>query len=203
MPNRSPAASTRQHRSPGRLRLAAATLVGIASTSASAEVLHSRQEALKLAFPEADRVERKHLFLDERQIEQVERAAGSRPPSKILTVYAGYKADRLLGHAFIDTHTVRTLPETFLLVVSPAGTVQRVLILAFHEPPEYRPPERWLGQFRGRGIGAERTTVEVAGLAGATLSARAITVATRKLLVLHRVLGLTQPAATAMTAPRH
>ncbi|MCJ7726406.1 MAG: hypothetical protein MUP76_08490, partial [Acidimicrobiia bacterium] len=40
---------------------------------------------------------------------------------------------------FIETHQVRTLPETILIVINPEGRVRGVHMLAFHEPPEYGP----------------------------------------------------------------
>ena len=56
-------------------------------------------------------------------------------------------------------------------------------MLAFLEPPEYRPPERWLAQLDGKGP-ADRLTVgqDLAPISGATLSARGIAEESRWLL---------------------
>lgn len=182
----------------GIAAFASATL--LCATPSHAEVFHSRQGALKLAFPQADAVKRKHVFLREAQRQQIAELSGARLEAKLLTVYAGYKNGRLLGHAFIDTHTVRTLPETFMVVISAAGEVTRVQILAFHEPREYLPPPKWLEQFHRRRYDSARSGI--AGIAGSTLSAHAITRATRKILAIHKVIGLGGSQTRQAGAPK-
>jgi Na+-translocating ferredoxin:NAD+ oxidoreductase RnfG subunit len=93
----------------------------------------------------------------------------------------------VVGYAVIDTHVVRTLPEAFLVVLSPDGRLDRLLLLAFHEPPEYQAPERWLAQFEGRDTTTEgwRIGRDLHGLTGATLTAHAVADAVRKILALH------------------
>jgi hypothetical protein len=175
-----------------------ALLGGLASAApAAAKVFHSREGAFKLAFPRADRVRRKHVFVTAKQRAAVQKACRCSSPAKLLTIYVGEKGGSTLGYAYIDTHRVRTLPETFMVVFGPKGAIRAVHILAFHEPPEYMPRGRWLGQFRGRrpatlGKG-------VAAIAGATLSANAINGAVRRIAATHRVLGLTG-ASTMKTA---
>ena len=97
------------------------------------------------------------------------------------------RAGTAVGYGVIETHVVRTLPEALLVVLSPAGTIDRVLMLAFYEPPEYRPPDRWLGQFHGRSARDARdwrVGRNVHGLTGATLTAYAVTDALRRITVL-------------------
>ena len=112
-----------------------------------ATVFHAKQEALQLAFPNADRIETKSFFLTLEQVDQVANLAKAPVDSKLATFHVGYQADVIQGYACIETHLVRTMPETFLIVLSPTGSVQKLLVLAFYEPPEYLPPERWLDQF--------------------------------------------------------
>lgn len=163
-----------------------------------AEVLYSRQGALKLAFPGAERIERQYIFLTEKQSKMVRALCQCELTSKLFTAYVGYKHGRRLGHAFIDTHVVRTLPETFMVVIDDKGAVIGVHILAFNEPREYLPPHGWLAQFRGHvGVGRLGAGHEIAGLAGATLSAHAVTCATRKLLAIYQVAGLGEKATDA------
>jgi Na+-translocating ferredoxin:NAD+ oxidoreductase RnfG subunit len=84
---------------------------------------------------------------------------------------------------------VRTLPEAVLVVLSPAGAVERVLLLAFHEPPEYAAPERWLRQFHGRdaSTAAWRVGRDLHGITGATLTAHAVTATVRRAVALFDV----------------
>jgi len=152
-------------------------------------VFYTKSEALHLAFPEADRVENKIFFLREEQVKQVEELAKTPVESKLVTFYVGRKGEEVLGYAFIDTHIVRTLPEAFLAVLSPDGVVQRLHVLAFYEPMEYLPAERWLRQFDQTPLGLElRLGQNIHGIAGSTLTARAITSGVRKALALYRVL---------------
>jgi Na+-translocating ferredoxin:NAD+ oxidoreductase RnfG subunit len=104
-------------------------------------------------------------------------------------VQIGVKDGAPMGYAFLDTQVVRTLPETLLVLVSPEGTVAKLLLLAFYEPPEYEAPERWLEQFDGKALGPDlRVEREIHGIAGATLTANAVTAAVRRSLALHQVL---------------
>ena len=154
---------------------------------ASAKIFYSREGAFKLAFPKADKVRRKHLFVKGDQRTLIERSCRCRAPAKLLTVYVGERQGSVLGYAYIDTHRVRTLPETFMVVIDPRGKVSAVHILAFHEPPEYMPRPGWLARLKGRRarVGGGKP---LAGIAGATLSATAINTAVRKILTTHAVL---------------
>jgi hypothetical protein len=167
--------------------LAVALLSGI--VPGEAKVFYTKSEALHLAFPEADRVENKIFFLREEQVKRVEELAKTPLESKLVTFYIGRKGEEVLGYAYIDTHIVRTLPEAFLAVLSPDGVVQKLHVLAFYEPLEYLPPERWLRQFDQKSIDADlRLGWNIHGIAGSTLSARAITGGVRKVLALYQVL---------------
>jgi hypothetical protein len=152
------------------------------------EVYHSRESALRLAFPEAEKVEKRELFLSSAQAADVERLAGVKLPSRLVTAYIGTAGGRVIGYAFIETHKVRSLPETVLLVVYPDGRAKAVHMLAFHEPVEYAPTERWLGQFAGRPLDESLSLRGgVDGITGATLTANAITASVRRVLAVFRV----------------
>jgi hypothetical protein len=169
--------------------LAAALLVAAWSAAASARVYLSQDEALAAAFPGADRVEKRTSVLDDDQARRVEELARAKLESRLVTLHTGWKEGRVLGHAYIEVHTVRTLPEGLLVVLSPAGEVRSVRLLAFYEPEEYAPPERWLRLFDGRRLEPGlRLGGEIHGIAGATLSAQAVTGAVRRALALFAVL---------------
>jgi hypothetical protein len=189
------------------LRIAGALLAALAAGlacvpgSARAGAFYAKDEALALAFPDATAVEAKTVFLTEEQAATIRARTGTRPESMLFTYYVGRREGELLGYAVIDTHTVRTLPETFLAVLSPGGEVQQVILLAFYEPPEYKPSERWLAQFAGRSLGGSdwRVGRDIHGITGATLTARAIPQALQKVLLLHEM--VMQPQSRARTAP--
>ena len=168
---------------------AAAVLVICNATPSAGAVFHSRNEALALAFPNAERIERKTFALTEAQAAAV--AAQSRGPleSRLVTFYVAVGSDGPTGYAVIDVHRVRSLNEALMVVLGKDGRVRSLRLLAFHEPPEYKTPERWLQQFEGRTTRDPlRVRGEIHGIAGATLSTRAVALAVRRSLALWEVL---------------
>ena len=163
--------------------------LGAAAPSARAGVFMTQAEALAWAFPDADRVDRKSFALSDEQLAKVEALAQSKLDSRLATLYTGLRGDQVLGYAVIDLHTVRTQTGAFLVVIGPDGKLVRLRVIAFHEPQEYLPPERWLAQFEGKQAGEPlRLEHEVHGIAGATLSSQTVTGAVRRSLALQAVL---------------
>jgi hypothetical protein len=168
-----------------------AALLGLCAIPgvAHARVYWSQEEALAQAFPGAERVESRTVVLDDAQSQRAETLAQAKLESKIVTIHTGWKGGAALGHAFIDVHTVRTLPEALLVVLSPAGEVRSVRLLAFYEPEEYAPAEGWLRRLEGRGLDPSlRLGGEIHGIAGSTLSSRAVVTSVRRALALFAVL---------------
>jgi hypothetical protein len=171
-----------------RTALALALLL-LSAAPAASEVFLSQREALALAFPDADRIEKKSRLLDDAQAAAVERLSGAKLDSRLVTLHEGFKGGALLGYALIDVHTVRTLPEAFMVVLTPEGRVASLRILAFYEPSEYKPPDRFLAQFGTRALDPElRLGGAIHGIAGSSLSARAVTTGVRRSLALYEVL---------------
>ena len=165
----------------------------------AAKVFLAKDEALALAFPGAERIEERVFILSDEQKARVEKLARAPLETQLWTVHVGWRGGAPIGYAVIDTHVVRTLPETCMIVMSPAGEVERVEILAFHEPPEYAPTDRWLKQFDAKGLDDDiRLRGDIEGITGATLSATATIAAVRRALALHTVL-----IRGAATAPSH
>ena len=154
-----------------------------------AKVFYAKEEALRAAFPEADVIDKRTFFLTDDQKKQVETLARTRLDSKLVTLHVGKRGHKPLGYAMIDVHTVRTLPEAVMVVLSPEGLVASTLILAFYEPLEYLPNERWLKQFDQTRLTPDlRVGGGIAGITGATLTVRGVTDAVRKALAVYQVL---------------
>ncbi len=159
------------------------------SPSVWGKVVHSREEALALAFPDAERTETRVFPLTEDEQQQAATLSSSQLEAKQTTIYVGHKGEQVLGYAFLDTRNVRTLPGTFLVVISPTGSVQKVMVIAFHEPDDYLPLERWLRQFEEKSLGPDvRLHHGIHGITGATLSSQAVTNAVRLSLALFQIL---------------
>ncbi len=172
-----------------RALIAVLTGIGLAAMSAAslAKIYYSKQEAMELAFGKDAEVEMLPLFLTSEQRRRIEQKARTKLESSLYTLYVGKRDGSPVGYAAIETHTVRTKPETLLIVLNPDGTLKRIEILAFHEPQEYQPPDRWFAQLLG-GVSLEdlRLGGEVEGISGATLSARAAIESVRKIVSLYR-----------------
>lgn len=164
-------------------------------TPARAQAL-TQDEALRLAFPGADAIERRTAYLDDAQVARARALAGPEGEieSEIVTYYVARKGGTDLGVAYFDAHRVRTLPEVLMIVVGPDDKIRRIEVVRFSEPPEYLPPGGWLRQFDARALDAELSSKGgIANITGATLTARAVTAAARRVLALHQVIA---PGAT-------
>ena len=180
--------------------LAAAGLVvllcSLVAPQARANVFASKAEALREAFPDADRVDEKSFVLTADQAQSIETRAKAPLERRIWTLYSAYRGNELLGSAVIDVRNVRTLPEALLIVIAPDGSVRSLRVLAFHEPSEYQPTERWLAQLDGKRLGPDlHLKRAIHAIAGATLSSQAVTRSVRTALALYQVLLGNDPAA--------
>ena len=143
------------------------------------------------------------MVLTEDQVAAVKERTGVEVESRLLTYYTGVRDGAVIGFAIIDSHIVRTLPEVFMAMLTPQGSIDRVVLLAFYEPSEYLPPERWLQQFNGRGPGGDgwRIGRDLHGISGATLTAQAVRDGLRKIVALHDL--VIRPIAAVPPPPGH
>ena len=76
-----------------------------------------------------------------------------------------------------------------MTVLSPGGEVRLARVLAFYEPLEYLPHDRWFRQFLGvSGKDGLRLGYDIQGVSGATISVRVMTESVRRFLAIYRVL---------------
>ena len=149
--------------------------------------LPTTQEALALAFPGAQFAREEH-WLTEAQAQRVKDLAGTPLAGLWQVAYEARRAGELVGVGFLDTHRVRTLPETVLVAVAPDGRILRVEVVAFREPPEYMAKDAWMRQFDGKQLDSQLTLKgAIRPLAGSTLTANSLTDAARRSLALHRL----------------
>lgn len=122
-----------------------------------------------------------------------EQSNGVEVEQRVISYYVALEDGRKTHVAYFDAHMVRTLSEVVMVVVTDNGTVDRVEILKFSEPPDYRAPGGWLAQFKGHDqVDDLSLKGEIVGMTGATLTARAVTGAVRRVLALH---GYLRPLA--------
>jgi hypothetical protein len=157
-----------------------------AARGAAADVLLTEKAALARAFP-GQAVERRTLYLTPEQVAVVEKAARSKMPSPVVTIFEARSDGAVTGRAMLDTHVVRTMPETVLTVVEPDGRLRMALVLQFAEPPDYLPREGWLKTLEGRRLEDELWPGRgVRRVSGSTLTVQALTEAVRRSLAIDR-----------------
>lgn len=153
-----------------------------------AKVFMPKDEALKVAFPNADTIEKKSYFLKPEQINDVEELSKTKVGSKLFLLYIGKKDGRDVGYAAIDTHTVRTKTQTIIVVINPDGSLNYTEILAFFEPLEYKLTEGWIDLFKGRKLSdGIKIGYDIPNISGATLSSNATANAVKKVLAIFEV----------------
>lgn len=160
----------------------------MAATPGSATVFYSKTEAMELAFGKKADIEILSLFPTEQEIEAIEKLARVKLESALLSFYVGKQDGKVLGYAAIESRTVRTKPETLLIVLTPEGALREVHTLAFHEPPEYLPSRRWYEQMSRRPLEQLSFNAGIQGITGATLSTRSALNSTRKIMAIYRIM---------------
>jgi electron transport complex protein RnfG len=159
------------------------------AVDSSARDFKTPQQALKDAFPGAS-IEVKNIVLSKLQVENIERLSGVKLNTRLVSWYIAKRGNSIVGYAYIDTHTVRTHPEVVLYTITPEGKIDLVEVLSFNEPLEYMPDENWLKLFKGKMLTADalRLRRDIPNMTGATLTSRAITDNTRKVLAMWQVI---------------
>jgi len=160
----------------------------VSAAPSQAEIFYSKSEAMELAFGKGKTVDPLSLFPDEQQLAKIQELAKVKLESGMFTFYVGKEQDKILGYAAIESVTVRTKPETLMIVLTPAGELRNVYTLAFHEPPEYMPPDRWFEQLYKRPLAEMDFSKGVDGISGATLSTRAGLSSVRKVMAMYQVM---------------
>ena len=156
-------------------------------------MLLTEKAALARAFP-GQAVERRTLYLRPEEVRAVEKAARSKLPSAVVTVFVARDGEKVTGRAVLDTHNVRTMPESLLTVIEPDGRLRMALVLQFGEPPDYLPREGWLKTFEGKSVESDLAPGRgVRRVTGSTLTVQALTEAVRRSLALDRIVLRPQP----------
>ena len=165
-----------------RTRLAMAATLALLGASARADD-PGPPGMLRATFPEAERFDSADVILTDELARRIDELARSRIAERMVTFYTARRGADVLGYAVVQSHVVRTKRETLLVAFEPDGRIRRIVVISFLEPPEYKPSERWLGQFAGKGT-ADRLAVgdDLAPISGSTLTARGVAEQSRWLL---------------------
>ncbi|MEY4683787.1 MAG: hypothetical protein RLZ25_246 [Pseudomonadota bacterium] len=155
--------------------------------SVHSTVFYSKEEAFELAFGKGVEIIDQQVFLTDEQTATIEQIAKAKLDSQLYTFFEARRNGQILGYAVIESHTVRTQPETILIALSPKGELVKSEILAFHEPPEYKPSSAWFATLVGKPVSDLRQNQGVDGISGATLSVKASLEGIRKALAVFQI----------------
>lgn len=169
-----------------RLMLLLTLLSGLSTGFAT--IFYSKNEAMELAFGKSAQIESLSLFPDDNEIAKIQELAKTKLDSGLFTFYVGKEQGKITGYAAIETSTVRTKPETLMIVLTPEGELRNVYTLAFHEPPEYQPPQQWYDKLIKRPLAEMDFNKGVDGISGATLSTRSALTSIRKAMAMYEVM---------------
>ena len=156
---------------------------------ADAKVYITRAGALSVAFPGASAIEKKTLFLSLEEQKRIEELAKVKMDSRMVTFYVGKRDGKVIGYAYLGSQIIRTKYAVFMVVINPEGTVKSVHVLAFYEPEEYLPPQKWLMQFSQKALNNGLwPKQDIHAITGATMSVYSITREVRKALAIFQVM---------------
>ncbi len=148
----------------------------------------SREKALAAIYPGAE-VRADRVFLTSEQKQRAGALGGVEIPTNLIARYIAVREGKVVGRAYVDTHIVRTKNESLLIALDETGRLQRIEVTAFLEPPEFQAPRAWYDQYNGRALSEDlRLHRAIRPIAGASLTAKATTEATRRVLALDQVL---------------
>jgi thiamine biosynthesis lipoprotein len=193
------------------LRLVFALIAALATLAAiaRADVLLSEEQALKLAFPHAEKVEKKLLALTPAERAQIERKLGIKDAPRILKYWIGTRAGETDGYAMIDDVLGKEQPITYMVALDAKLAVRAVEILAYRESRggEIRQAD-WRAQFAGATPESPlRIGSDIRNIAGATISCRALTEGVRRevtcLSVIVRPRAAPSPQPVVQDAAQH
>ena len=159
------------------------------------QVFLSEAQALQLAFPGAERVEKKLVALTPDERATVRARSGGREAPRIFRYWIGRKDGIVVGYAAIDDVLGKSQPITYMVAVDPTLHIRAVEILAYRESHggEVR-QAGWRSQFAGRDASSPlRVGADIHNIAGATISCRAVTDGVR--LQLACLAAVVEPSA--------
>lgn len=145
-------------------------LFSFAASPLQAEVLMTLKEGLRAAFPGADRVKRKEIYLTGTDKANIEKRYSIKPNSAYFVRYTVMVRGQLAGYAYIDRHVVRSKMQSILIAFDEQSQVKRVITLSFDEPPIYIAGRSWLEGFEKQ----DPANLNMPGLLGSTITAHRI-----------------------------
>ena len=151
-----------------------------------AEVYLTEEDALKLMFPQSERIRKEVLKLSSEKKLQIEERIGWKFPEESFEVYVGEAGTQINGYALVQNTIGKHKPMTYMVGVDSTGHVLNVELLVFREArgSEVR-TKRFNVQYEGKtAADPVRLNKDIINISGATMSVRSMTAGIKRVLVL-------------------
>ena len=153
------------------------------------QVYLTKKQAFKVAFPEADTIEKERQWLTDVQKQAIEELCLQTIKETRFTFYVGKKNSKPMGYMLIDNIIGKSFPITFYTLLNIDGTVRGVEIMVYREPQGWEVRnESFRNQFFGRDSSSDSR--EIHSITGATLSVNALRTGVYKALAAYKILYL-------------
>ncbi|MEA3370442.1 MAG: FMN-binding protein [Campylobacterota bacterium] len=151
-------------------------ILSLFALSLSAKILISPLDAMKQSYGDDAVIVKKNTLLSKAQASKIQKESQTKLDSKIFRVYKATKESKLLGYGILINKKVRSKNAVVLYFISKDSILKSIEIVAFNEPVEYLPSNKWNSQFEDISTDKMlRVSKEIPTITGATLSARSIT----------------------------
>ena len=151
-----------------------------------AEVFLSEKEAVKLMFPNSERIKKELLRVPADKKMLIEERIGWKFPEDAFDVYIGETGTQVDGYALVQNTIGKHKPMTYMVGVDAHGRVSNVELLVFREArgSEVR-TKRFNVQYEGKTASDPvRLNKDIINISGATMSVRSISAGVKRVLVL-------------------
>ena len=146
----------------------------------SAKILISPVDAMKATYGSDATISKKNILLSKEKARLIEQETKSKLKSKIFRIFKATKGSQLLGYGVLVNQKVRSKNAVILYFISKDSILKAIEIIAFNEPMEYLPSKKWNEQFNNtKTTKMLQVSKNIPTISGATLSAKAITDASR------------------------
>ena len=151
-----------------------------------AEVFLTEEEAVKLMFPNSERIRKELLRVPTDKKMMIEERIGWKFPEDAFEVYIGETGTQVDGYALVQNTIGKHKPMTYMVGVDAHGRVSNVELLVFREArgSEVR-TKRFNVQYEGKTASDPvRLNKDIINISGATMSVRSMTAGIKRVLVL-------------------
>lgn len=152
----------------------------ISASILSADLLISPTASMQDAFSPEIEVQKKNILLSREQTHSIEQEIKGKLKTKLYQIYKASKNDKLLGYGILISQNVRSKNCVAMYHISNDSILKSIEIIAFNEPKKYLPSKNWIQVFNGASTSQPLyLSKEIPNISGATLSAKAVTDASR------------------------